>query len=99
MCSQKRYIQPAKLNQFAKELMKRGVSIVKVVLNFKAKNNRELSVTDGEYLELLDGTKTWFKVRNSIDQVGYCPKMVLRVIERHRSAIARPSIFMGYECG
>ncbi|KAF5406104.1 hypothetical protein PHET_00308 [Paragonimus heterotremus] len=95
--SQKRYIQPAKLNQFAKELMKRGVSIVKVVLNFKAKNNRELSVTDGEYLELLDGSKSWFKVRNSINQVGYCPKMVLRVIERHRSAISRPSIFMGYE--
>ncbi|KAF8571377.1 Epidermal growth factor receptor kinase substrate 8 protein 2 [Paragonimus westermani] len=94
---QKRYIQPAKLNQFAKELVKRGASIVKVVLNFKAKNNRELSVTVGEYLELLDGTKSWFKVRNSIDQVGYCPKMVLRVIERHRSALPRPSIFMGYE--
>ncbi|KAG5448314.1 Epidermal growth factor receptor kinase substrate 8-like protein 2 [Clonorchis sinensis] len=82
---QHRYIRAAPLNTFARQLMLQKAHMAKVIANFRAKNERELSVEVGEYLELLNTSEDWRKVRNSRNEIGFCPNVVLRVIEHRQS--------------
>uniref|UniRef100_A0A0A1XAD1 Epidermal growth factor receptor kinase substrate 8-like protein 2 n=1 Tax=Zeugodacus cucurbitae TaxID=28588 RepID=A0A0A1XAD1_ZEUCU len=59
-------------------LQSRNVKIAEVVYNNKANNDKELNVTIGEYLEVIDDTRNWWKVRNSAGNVGYVPHTVLK---------------------
>ncbi|CAD6995503.1 epidermal growth factor receptor kinase substrate 8 isoform X2 [Ceratitis capitata] len=59
-------------------LQSRNVKIAEVIYNNKANNDRELSVVTGEYLEVIDDTRNWWKVRNSAGNVGYVPHTVLK---------------------
>lgn len=43
-------------------------------------NGRELSVVKGEYLEVLDDEKQWWKCRNSGGEVGYIPHTLAKAI-------------------
>uniref|UniRef100_A0A183AJH9 SH3 domain-containing protein n=1 Tax=Echinostoma caproni TaxID=27848 RepID=A0A183AJH9_9TREM len=74
---ERRYIQRAQLSRYAKELMARGADLVKVIVGYRAKSPRELTVVLGEYLELLDEHKDWFRVRNAEGEEGYCPAIMM----------------------
>ncbi|XP_014097148.2 epidermal growth factor receptor kinase substrate 8 [Bactrocera oleae] len=59
-------------------LQSRNVKIAEVVYNSKANNDKELNVSNGEYLEVIEDTRNWWKVRNSAGNVGYVPHTVLK---------------------
>ncbi|XP_053970054.1 epidermal growth factor receptor kinase substrate 8 isoform X1 [Anastrepha ludens] len=59
-------------------LQSRNVKIAEVVYNNKANNDRELNVVKGEYLEVINDSRNWWKVRNSAGNVGYVPHTVLK---------------------
>uniref|UniRef100_A0A665UK84 EPS8-like 3a n=1 Tax=Echeneis naucrates TaxID=173247 RepID=A0A665UK84_ECHNA len=44
--------------------------------DFTSRNPRELSISKGETVQLLDTTKQWWKVRNSSGEEGYVPNNV-----------------------
>uniref|UniRef100_A0A665UKT1 EPS8-like 3a n=1 Tax=Echeneis naucrates TaxID=173247 RepID=A0A665UKT1_ECHNA len=46
--------------------------------DFTSRNPRELSISKGETVQLLDTTKQWWKVRNSSGEEGYVPNNVFR---------------------
>ncbi|XP_067253022.1 epidermal growth factor receptor kinase substrate 8-like protein 3 isoform X3 [Chanodichthys erythropterus] len=55
------------------------VSYMKAVFDFSARNARELSISKGEELQLLDMSKQWWKVKNQRGQIGYVPNNMLQL--------------------
>ncbi|XP_032578055.1 epidermal growth factor receptor kinase substrate 8 isoform X1 [Drosophila sechellia] len=58
-------------------LESRNVKIAEVTFNKSATNDKELKVTKGEYLEIIDDSRNWWKARNSYGNIGYVPHTVL----------------------
>ncbi|XP_061788318.2 epidermal growth factor receptor kinase substrate 8-like protein 3 [Nerophis lumbriciformis] len=50
---------------------------MRVMRDFASRNPRELTITKGEVVELLDVSKLWWKVRNSRGEEGFVPNNVL----------------------
>ncbi|KAM4613773.1 epidermal growth factor receptor kinase substrate 8-like protein 3 [Polymixia lowei] len=55
---------------------------MRVMYDFTARNYRELSITKGEVVELLDMSKQWWKVRNTRREEGFVPNNVLESLEK-----------------
>ncbi|XP_051766136.1 epidermal growth factor receptor kinase substrate 8-like protein 3 [Ctenopharyngodon idella] len=55
------------------------VSYMKAVFDFTARNARELTISKGEELQLLDMSKQWWKVKNQKGQIGYVPNNMLQL--------------------
>lgn len=55
----------------------RGGKIVQVTYPRTANNDKELTVSRGEYLEILDDTRKWWKARNIRGQVGHVPHTIV----------------------
>ncbi|KAM6964226.1 epidermal growth factor receptor kinase substrate 8-like protein 1 [Tautogolabrus adspersus] len=68
--------------------------------DFIARNSSELSVQQGEALEVVESSKRWWKVRNRFNQVGFVPFNILEpmahidspVINKHPSAPVPPNL-------
>ncbi|XP_077413932.1 epidermal growth factor receptor kinase substrate 8-like protein 1 [Vanacampus margaritifer] len=45
--------------------------------DFVARNSSELSVLQGETLEIIESSKRWWKCRNRFDQIGFVPNNIL----------------------
>ncbi|XP_042330774.1 epidermal growth factor receptor kinase substrate 8-like protein 1 [Sceloporus undulatus] len=54
--------------------------VVTCTHNFTARNNNELSVLQGDTLEVLEDTKKWWKVQNRYGQIGYVPYNILSLV-------------------
>ncbi|CAN9508540.1 unnamed protein product [Ophioblennius macclurei] len=62
--------------------------------DFIARNASELSVQQGETLEVIESSKRWWKCRNRFDQVGFVPFNILEPVDHIESPTANraPSI-------
>ncbi|KAL2093772.1 hypothetical protein ACEWY4_011084 [Coilia grayii] len=58
-----------------------GHKYVKTRYRFVARNSNELSVMEGEVLEVLEDDKEWWKLRNSRGQVGYLSYNILDAVQ------------------
>ena len=69
---------------FMMDLMNKSVKMVQVTYPRTANNEKELTVSRGEYLEVLDDTRKWWKTRNLDGQVGHVPHTIVTpVINDH----------------
>ncbi|XP_040917775.1 epidermal growth factor receptor kinase substrate 8-like protein 1a [Toxotes jaculatrix] len=65
--------------------------------DFVARNSSELSVLQGETLEVIESSKRWWKCRNRFDQIGFVPFNILEPLsalnntERDSSVVRRES--------
>ncbi|XP_037776633.1 uncharacterized protein LOC119573488, partial [Penaeus monodon] len=60
-------------------LTARSAKVVQVTQSRTANNHRELSVVRGEYLEVLDDSKNWWKVVNVLGQVAHVPHTIVKI--------------------
>lgn len=65
------------IRQWLEELKMRDAKIVQVIFPRSANNEKELSVSRGEYLEVLDDGRKWWKARNIRGQVGHVPHTIV----------------------
>lgn len=59
------------------DLVSRNAKIVQVTYPRTANNDKELTVVRGEYLELLDDSRKWWKARNSKGQIAHVPHTIV----------------------
>ncbi|XP_062402102.1 epidermal growth factor receptor kinase substrate 8-like protein 3 isoform X2 [Sardina pilchardus] len=57
---------------------------MRVIFDFTARNPRELSISKGEIVQLLDMSKQWWKVRNDDGEVGHVPNNVLEPLDKNQ---------------
>ena len=59
------------------DLLARGVKIVQVTYPRTANNPKELTVVRGEYLEIIDDSRKWWRARNSRGMVAHVPHTIV----------------------
>ena len=62
---------------FMMDLMNKQTKMVQVTYPRTANNEKELSVSRGEYLEVVDDTRKWWKTRNADGQAGHVPHTIV----------------------
>ncbi|KDR08458.1 Epidermal growth factor receptor kinase substrate 8, partial [Zootermopsis nevadensis] len=62
---------------FLDDLRSRGAKIVQVTYPRTANNDKELTVIRGEYLEVVDDSRKWWKARNWRGQVAHVPHTIV----------------------
>ncbi|XP_051977594.1 epidermal growth factor receptor kinase substrate 8-like protein 3 [Xyrauchen texanus] len=69
-------------------------SYLRAVFDFTARNERELTISKGEELQLLDMSKQWWKVKNKRGQVGYVPNNMLQSSDQQqkRETLSAPGL-------
>ncbi|XP_058230268.1 epidermal growth factor receptor kinase substrate 8-like protein 3 isoform X2 [Hemibagrus wyckioides] len=82
-------IQSSKTAPMSSEGM--PLSCMCVLYDFRARNDRELSVRKGEKVEILDMSKRWWKVRNDHGEEGFIPNNVLKSSENEGPQGADPN--------
>lgn len=64
-------------HQWLAELRRRGSRIVQVTYPRTANNDKELTVVRGEYLEVLDDSRKWWRCGNSRGQKAHVPHTIV----------------------
>lgn len=62
---------------FLDTLQARDANIVQVTYPRTANNDKELTVVRGEFLEILDDSRKWWKARNNRGQVAHVPHTIV----------------------
>ena len=62
---------------FLEELATQGCKVVQVTYPRTANNDKELTVVRGEFLEVLDNSRKWWKTRNVHGQIGHVPHTIV----------------------
>ena len=62
---------------FLHDLMDRGCHVVQVTYPRTANNEKEMTVVRGEFLEVLDDSRKWWKTRNIHGQVAHVPHTIV----------------------
>lgn len=63
--------------KWLQELKAQGAKVVQVTYPRTANNDKELTVIRGEYLEILDDSRKWWKARNSRGQIAHVPHTIV----------------------
>jgi len=63
--------------RFLDELRSRGGKVVQVTYPRTANNEKELTVVRGEFLEVVDDSRKWWKARNFRGQVAHVPHTIV----------------------
>jgi epidermal growth factor receptor kinase substrate 8 len=71
---------------FMDSVLSKGGRLVVVTHPRTANNQKELTVVRGEYLEVLDDTKKWWKARNWKSQVAHVPHTIVSELSQDSSA-------------
>jgi epidermal growth factor receptor kinase substrate 8 len=74
---------------FLEELRAKRSKIVQVTYDRVGQNPKELTVSKGEYLEVLNDVKKWWECRNIHNRLGYVPHTILAVIQEGDGATRR----------
>ena len=67
--------------EWAESLLSRGLRVVRVTYPRTANNEKEMTVMRGEFLEVLDDTRKWWRARNIRGIVGYVPHTIVAQFE------------------
>ncbi|KAK6025731.1 variant SH3 domain protein, partial [Ostertagia ostertagi] len=70
--------QSPRQRAFVQDAIGRGSKLVVATYDRVAQNAKELTVSRGEYLEVLEDTKNWWECRNVHQRVGYVPTLSCR---------------------
>ena len=62
---------------FMMELVNKGSKVVQVTYPRTANNEKELTVARGEFLEVIDDNRKWWKTRNIEGKVGHIPHTIV----------------------
>jgi len=71
------YQKERRQKAFLRDLTKRGAKVARVVADRVSRHARELTVTKGEYMEVLDDTRHWWACSDVSGQLGYVPANIL----------------------
>nr|CDJ87055.1 Tensin phosphotyrosine-binding and Variant SH3 domain containing protein [Haemonchus contortus] len=72
--------QSPRQRAFVEDAIGRGGKLVVATFDRVAQNAKELTVSRGEYLEVLEDTKNWWECRNVHQRVGYVPHTILSMV-------------------
>lgn len=64
-------------NAWLESLAARNAKIVQVTYPRTANNDKELTVSRGEYLEIVDDSRKWWKARNIRGQMAHVPHTIV----------------------
>lgn len=78
-------------------LAARGAKVVQVTYPRTANNDKELTVARGEYLEILDDTRKWWKARNMRGQMAHVPNTIVTPFKNIASGSTVPELNGGNE--
>jgi hypothetical protein len=70
--------------------IRRGARVARVTYPRTASNDKELSVRRGEFIEVLDDSRKWWKARNSRGHVGHVPHTIVALVDEE--PVTRPPI-------
>merc|ERR1712001_650236 len=62
---------------WAEDLLNQGKRAVRVTYPRTANNEKELTVVRGEFLEVIDDSRNWWKCRNSRGQFAHVPHTIV----------------------
>ncbi|XP_014667431.1 PREDICTED: epidermal growth factor receptor kinase substrate 8-like [Priapulus caudatus] len=65
-------------SSFLKQLRHASGKAYEVTYDRVGKNEKELTVSKGEFLEILDDTRNWWKARNAYGRIGHVPYTILK---------------------
>lgn len=70
-------LQHQSIDAWLDDLHTRRAKIVQVTYPRTANNDKELTVARGEYLEILDDSRKWWKARNMRGQIAHVPHTII----------------------
>lgn len=73
------------------DLKARNVKIVQVTYPRTANNDKELTVVRGEYLEVIDNSRKWWKARNMHGQAAHVPHTIVTLLFHDDDVFSSPS--------
>ncbi|KAL3290353.1 hypothetical protein HHI36_023695 [Cryptolaemus montrouzieri] len=75
---------------FLDELQAKGAHIVQVTYPRTANNDKEMTVVRGEFLEILDDSRKWWRARNRRGQVAYVPHTIVTRYQGTNDVFSNP---------
>ncbi|CAJ0929144.1 unnamed protein product, partial [Mesorhabditis belari] len=89
--------QSPRQRAFVQDILNRRCKLVQATYDRVAQNPKELTVSRGEYLEVLNDSKNWWECKNMHNRGGYVPHTILTVIPADGTSPAIPNeeIYVG----
>lgn len=73
--------------EFVQQLREKNAKVAEAIHPRQGKNAKELTLQKGEFVEVIDSSRNWWKVRNAKGDTGHAPYTILRELPAQRSAV------------